>query len=224
MLPEIGAEGQQKLRNAAVLVVGAGGLGCPALIYLAAAGVGRLGIAEYDMVDESNLHRQVLYGTGDIGKLKSVIARKRLCELNPLAVIEAINLKIGKENAEKVFSGYDVIVDATDNLESRFVISDTCVLLGKPMVHGAVYRSEGQVSVFNYRGGPDYRRFNPGNKAPSPGDPLPSGTGLLGVLPGIAGTCMANEVIKIITGTGTILSGKMLLFNILTSSFKIIKI
>lgn len=224
MLPEIGIEGQNKLRRSAVLVVGAGGLGCPVSIYLAAAGIGRLGIAEYDLVNESNLHRQILYSSGDIGKLKSVIARMRLSEMNPLIDVQAFNLRIERQNAEKTFSAYDVIVDATDNLEARYVISDACVLLNKPMVHGAVYRNEGQVSVFNYDGGPDYRKFNPGNNPSASGDPLPANVGLIGVLPGITGTCMANEVIKIITGSGTILSGKMLMFNILTNSFKIIKI
>ena len=224
MLPEIGIEGQKKLRNASVLVVGAGGLGCPVLIYLAAAGTGRIGITEFDLVDETNLHRQILYGSGDIGKLKSVIAKNRLEELNPLITFEIINLKIDGENSSKIFSNYDIIVDATDNLEARYAISDSCVLMKKPMVHGAVYKHEGQVSVFNYKGGPDYRAYNPESYRSGLKNPLPANVGLMGVLPGITGSIMANEVIKIITGTGSVLSGKLLTLNILNNTFSILKI
>lgn len=224
MMPEIGIEGQEKLKKAAVLVVGAGGLGCPVLLYIAAAGVGRLGIAEFDLVDETNLHRQILYGSGDIGKLKSVIAKTRLEELNPLVRIEILNIKIDGINSEKIFKNYDIIVDATDNIDARYNISDSCALLNKPMVHGAVFKNEGQVTVFNYNGGPDYRKFNPVKNLTVLKDPHPADVGLMGVLPGITGTCMANEVIKIITGTGNVLSGKMLIFNILNNSFNVIKL
>lgn len=224
MLPGIGIEGQAKIRNSSVLVIGAGGLGCPVLLYLAAAGIGKLGIAEFDTIDESNLHRQILYESADIGKLKSIIAKTRLEKINPLVSIELVNLKIDAGNAGKFFKKYDIIVDATDNIATRYTISDSCVALKKPMVHGAVYKHEGQVSVFNFEGGPDYRDYNPEPEREGLKDPLPSNTGLMGVLPGITGTMMANEVIKIITGTGSVLDGKVLIFNILNNSFNTIKL
>jgi len=224
MLPEIGVTGQEKLKKASVLVVGAGGLGCPLLQYLAAAGIGHLAIAEFDTVSETNLQRQVLYGSEDIGKLKSIIAAKRIEQLNTLIKTERINVRIEASNSLKIFSGYDIVVDATDNLKTRYIISDTCVILGKPMVHGAIYKYEGQVSVFNYRGGPTYRCFNPAGSGDEYNNPEPSKVGLFGVLPGFTGTIMANEVIKIVTGTGNVLSGKMLLFNILDYSLNIMEI
>ncbi len=219
MIPEIGMEGQQKLKMAKVLVVGAGGLGCPALQYLAAAGIGKIGLAEFDVVDESNLHRQILYGSKDVGKLKSVLAKKRLKHMNSFINIEIHNLRFNTSNSLEILSNYDVIVDATDNLDARYIINDSCVILGKPMVHGSVYGFEGIISVFNYIGGPTYRCYNPANKADSK-NPLPQDVGLFGVLPGIIGTYLANEVIKIITGTGEVLSGKILLINILNNTFK----
>lgn len=224
MIPEIGIAGQKKLKNASVLVVGAGGLGSPALQYLAVAGIGKIGIVEFDLVNESNLQRQVLYGSDDVGKLKSIIAKNRLEHLNNLIAIEVINLKLNQTNSQNIFKNYDIIVDATDNNEARYDINDSCVLLNKPMVHGAVYKYEGQVSVFNFNGGPDYRSYNPVGNRSDIKNPSPSEVGLMGVLPGIIGTYMANEVIKIITGTGTILSGKLLLINILNNTFNIIKI
>lgn len=224
MLPEIGPEGQEKLKASKVLVVGAGGLGCPVLQYLAAGGIGMIGIAEYDKVDETNLQRQVLYGPDDIGKLKSIIAKSRLEHLNSNAVIDIINLRIDNTNILEVIRRYDVVVDATDNITTRYIINDACVILGLPMVHGAIYRSEGQVSVFNYRGGPTYRCFNKEGNKPGFKNPLPSETGLLGVLPGITGLLMANEVIKIITGSGVILAGKVLLFNISDYRFNLISV
>ncbi|MFN8210789.1 MAG: HesA/MoeB/ThiF family protein [Bacteroidales bacterium] len=223
MLPEIGIKGQTKIRNSSVLVIGAGGLGCPVLQYLAAAGIGRLGIVEFDTVAETNLQRQVLYGTLDVGKLKSIIVRDRLEHLNNHVNLEIKNLKLDGSNARAIFEDYDVIVDATDNYEARYVISDTCASLGKPMVHGSIYKYEGAVSVFNYRGGPSYRSFNPGNQGKEK-DPKPSEAGLFGVVPGITGTLMANEVIKIITGIGEVLSGKVLLFNSNLNSFRYITI
>jgi len=224
MLPEIGITGQEKLKQARVLVIGAGGLGCPVLQYLAAAGTGRLAIAEFDMVSEANLQRQVLYGSEDVGKLKSVIATKRVEHLNDLIETERINLKIDVSNSLKILKDYDVIVDATDNLEARYIINDSCILLGKPMVHGAIYKYEGQVSVFNYAGGPTYRCYNPKSADRDFRNPKPSEAGLLGVLPGITGTIMANEVIKIITETGNVLSGKILIFNINDYAFNILEI
>ncbi len=224
LIPEIGISGQEKIKNASVLVVGAGGLGCPVLQYLVAAGIGKVGIVEFDTVDESNLHRQILYGSEDLNKLKSVIAKSRLESLNPFVEIEAFNLKLQTDNALRILSDYDVIVDATDNLESRYTISDGCVALGKPMVHGAIYKYEGAVSVFNYKGGPSYRCYNPLIINEDFKNPQPSTVGLFGVLAGVIGTYAANEVIKIITGTGDILTGKVLLINILTNTFRIFSV
>jgi adenylyltransferase/sulfurtransferase len=220
MLSEIGIAGQEKLKNSKVLVVGAGGLGSPVLQYLTAAGIGKIGIIEFDKVDETNLQRQVLYGTDDVGKLKSIIAKSRLEHLNSAGEFEIINIRLDSANALSHISDYDIIVDATDNLETRYVINDACVLGGKPMVHGSIYKSEGIVSVFNYNGGPTYRCFNPTGGSSGYRNPLPAQTGLLGVLPGITGTLMANEVIKIITGAGEILSGKILVINIYNNTFR----
>lgn len=220
MMPEIGINGQEKLKQAKVLVIGAGGLGCPALQYLTVAGVGNIGIAEFDMVDETNLHRQVLYGSEDVGKLKSIIAKKSLEHLNSLTGLDIYNLKCDRSNALRILEKYDIIVDATDNFESRYIINDACVILGKPMVHGAIYKCEGVISVFNYKGGPTYRCYNPQINGSTVKNPTPASVGLFGVLPGIAGTYLANEVIKIITETGEVLSGKVLLINILNNTFR----
>jgi adenylyltransferase/sulfurtransferase len=224
MIPGIGIKGQEKIKNASVLVIGAGGLGCPVLQYLSAAGVGKIGVAEFDTVNETNLQRQVLYGTDDIGKLKSIIAKNRLEHLNSNVAIEIINLKIDSFNSLNIFKKFDIIVDATDNLESRYAINDSCVLLKKPMVHGAIYLYEGQVSVFNFKGGPDYRSYNPEVKISNSRDPKPSDVGLFGVVPCITGAHMANEVLKMITGTGTVLNGMLLLINTLDNTFRLIKI
>jgi adenylyltransferase/sulfurtransferase len=224
MLDEIGIRGQEKLKKAKVLVIGAGGLGCPVLQYLAVAGVGRIAIAEFDMVNESNLQRQVLYGSDDVGKLKSIIATNRVEHLNNLIETERINLQIDASNSLRILSDFDIIVDATDNYPARYIINDSCVILDKPMVHGAIYKHEGQISVFNYKGGSTYRCFNPDKQNVDFRNPLPADVGLLGVLPGITGTLMANEVIKIITETGKILSGTVLIFNIYDYSFNIMEI
>jgi adenylyltransferase/sulfurtransferase len=220
MVPEIGLKGQENLKKASVLVVGAGGLGCPVLQYLTVSGVGRITIVEFDKVDETNLQRQVLYGTSDVGKLKSIIAKSRLEHLNSNVNFEILNLRLDAFNALETISNSDVIVDATDNLETRYIINDACVILNKPMVHGSIYKFEGLVSVFNYKGGPTYRCYNPSGTGGNYSNPLPAEVGLLGVLPGITGTYMANEVIKIITETGGVLSGKILLMNILNNTFK----
>lgn len=219
LIPEIGLKGQEKLKQAKVLVIGAGGLGCPVLQYLTAAGVGNIGIAEFDVVDESNLQRQLLYGSEDVGKLKSIVAKKRLEYLNNQIKVQIYNLKCDTSNALQILTDYDIIVDATDNLDVRYVINDACVILGKPMVHGAIYKYEGVVSVFNYKGGATYRCYNPGKERSDFQNPLPSAVGLFGVLPGIIGTYLANETIKIITGSGEVLSGKVLLVNILKNTF-----
>lgn len=219
MIPEIGIRGQEKLKRSNVLVVGAGGLGCPVLQYLSAAGVGKLSIVDFDMVDETNLSRQVLYGSSDLGKLKSIIAKSRLEYLNPLTEYNIINCRIENSNALKFLKDFDVIVDATDNIETRYIINDACVFLKKPMVHGSIFKYEGMVSVFNYRGGPSYRDFNPENFKAQFRNPSPGTVGFFGVLPGITGTYMANEVIKIITESGKILNGSILVINIYNNTF-----
>lgn len=223
ILPGIGIEGQLKIKKSSVLVIGAGGLGCPVLQYLTAAGVGRIGLMDYDMVNETNLPRQILYGAADIGKLKSIISRERLNIINNKVDIDILNIRFSKENALKTVSNYDIIIDATDNFESRYIINDACVLSDKPMVHGSIYSFEGQVSVFNYLGGPTYRCYNPPDNAEY-NNPKPSDTGMLNVLPGITGTYMANEVIKIILQYGNVLSGKVLIFNILTNKQYLFKV
>lgn len=220
MIPEIGIEGQQKLKKSSVVVIGAGGLGCPVLQYLVAAGVGRIAIVDFDVVDEANLQRQILYGSEDVGKLKSIIAKNRLLHLNPMVEIEIINLRLDPSNSLKSIEDYDIVVDATDNLETRYVINDSCVILNKPLVHGAIYKFEGEFSVFNFKGGPTYRCFNPFNSRTEFKNPFPAEVGLMGVLPGITGSFMANEVIKVITGTGEVLSGKVMFFNILQNHFQ----
>jgi molybdopterin/thiamine biosynthesis adenylyltransferase len=220
MIPEIGLKGQEKIKQAKVIVIGAGGLGCPVLQYLTAAGVGKIAIVEFDTVDETNLQRQVLYGSADIGKLKSIIAKNRLEHLNTYGEFEIINLRLNASNAVKILGNYDIIVDATDNLETRYLISDASVFLKIPMVHGSIYKFEGMIAVFNYSGGPTYRSFNPSGTSDSYKNPAPSQVGLFGMLPGITGTFMANEVLKIITGIGEVLSGKMLLINTLNNTFK----
>jgi adenylyltransferase/sulfurtransferase len=222
MIPEIGTAGQEKLKKSKILVVGAGGLGCPVLQYLVAAGIGKVAIVEYDMVDETNLQRQILYGSDDVGKLKSIIAKNRLDHLNSLVDTEIYNLRLDASNALKIIDGFDIVVDATDNLGSRYTINDACVILNKPMVHGAIYKFEGQVSVFNFNGGPTYRCYNPRVDEKEFNNPSPAEVGVTGVLPGITGTFMANEVIKIITGSGMVLSGKVLLFNIAQNHFRTI--
>ena len=224
MIPEIGIEGQEKLKKASVIVVGAGGLGCPVLQYLVAGGIGTVALIDFDKIDETNLQRQFLYGSNDLGKLKSVIAKTRLEQLNSMVRVEVLNLRLDASNSLRILKNFDVVVDATDNFETRYIINDSCIILNKPMVHGAIYKFEGQVSVFNYNGGATYRCFNPYRETGDFKNVLPDEVGLFGVLPGMAGTLMANEVIKIITGKGKILSGKLLLFNILTNSHQILNI
>ncbi len=215
ILPEIGEKGQQKLLNSKVLVVGAGGLGCPILQYLCAAGVGTLGIIDDDIVDETNLQRQVLYGSSSLGKPKALAAKKRLDDLNNTITIHAYAEKLTYENAIELFKQYDLIVDGTDNFFTRYLINDAAIITKKPLVYGAIYKFEGQVAVFNYNNGPSYRCLFPN---PPKADTIPncSEIGVLGVLPGIIGTMQANEVLKILLGVGTVLSGKMLYYNALT--------
>ncbi|HPR13333.1 MAG TPA: HesA/MoeB/ThiF family protein [Bacteroidales bacterium] len=224
LIPEIGIEGQKKIKKASVMVIGAGGLGSPVLQYLAGAGIGKIGIVDFDIVSEENLQRQILYGAEDVGKLKAIIAGKRLEKLNSFVNIEILNIKVDSNNALKLFRNYDIIIDATDNLSARYLINDACVILNKPMIHGAIYKYEAQVAVFNYQGGPTYRCYNPYRETGESLDPLPSEVGIINVLPGIAGTYMAGETVKIITGTGEVLSGKVLLINIADNSHRILSV
>lgn len=220
MIPEVGMEGQLKLKEANVLVIGAGGLGCPVLQYLSAAGIGKISITDFDLVDETNLARQTLYGSNDLGKLKSIVTKSRLENINPLCEYTILNRRVDNSGHLGFFRNYDVIVDATDNAETRFTISDACVFYKVPLVHGSIYKYDGMVSVFNYNGGPSYRDFNPSAIPEEFLNTADPGAGYFGVLPGITGMYMANEVIKIITGTGEILSGKIFLINIFNNTFK----
>lgn len=215
-LKEIGITGQDKINASKVLVIGAGGLGCPVLQYLVGAGVGTIGIVDFDVVDESNLQRQILFGTTSIGRNKAEVAKEVLLHLNPTINIKAYCKKLSSENSVTIIAPYDIVVDATDNFASRYLINDACVVLEKPLVYGAIYKFEGQVTVFNYKNGPTYRCIfpNPPQKGTMPNC---SEVGVLGVLPGIIGTMQANEVLKIILNIGTSLSGKLYCFNALTN-------
>ena len=215
ILPEIGQKGQDKITNAKVLVVGAGGLGCPILQYLAAAGVGTLGIIDFDVVDITNLQRQVLYGSSSLGENKAIAAKKRLNDLNDSISINAYAEKLSYQNALDIFNLYDIIVDGSDNFETRYLVNDACVLSNKPLIFGAIYKFEGQVSVFNYQNGPTYRCLFP-EKPKKDSIPNCAETGVLGVLPGIIGSMQANEVLKIILGIGQVLSGKLFCYHALT--------
>ena len=215
ILPEIGMPGQEKLKAAKILVIGAGGLGCPVLQYLAAAGVGTIGIADGDTVDISNLQRQVLYTHQDIGSPKVAVAAQKLKALNDDITIISHPFFISSANVLDVMRDYDMVVDGSDNFDTRYLVNDACVMLGKPMVSGAIYKFEGQVSVFNYNNGPTYRCIFP--EAPNAEDsPNCADIGVVASLPGIIGTIQANEVIKIITGIGEVLSGKLLVIDTLT--------
>jgi len=215
ILPEVKLEGQEKLHAAKVLVIGAGGLGCPVLQYLAAAGVGTLGIVDGDQVEISNLQRQVLYTDDDIGQSKAMVAERKLKALNPHIAIKTYPVFIDNKNALELIRDYDIIVDGSDNFGTRYLVNDACVILDKPMVSGAIYKFEGQVSVFNYNNGPTYRCIFP---EPPGADESPNcaDIGVIATLPGIIGTIQANEVIKMITGIGEVLSGKLLVIDTLT--------
>ncbi len=218
ILPEIGEEGQKKLSESKVLVIGAGGLGCPVLQYLTAAGIGTIGIIDFDVVETSNLHRQILYGENLLGKNKALAAKNRLTDLNPEITINAYPEKLTTKNALSLFAQYDIIVDGTDNFSTRYLINDACVIAKKPLVYGAIFKFEGQVSVFNHQNGPSYRCLFP---SPPKAGSVPSCAeiGVLGVLPGIIGSMQANEVLKIILDLGDILSGKLLMYDTLMSKF-----
>jgi len=215
ILPEIGKEGQEKLKKARVLVVGAGGLGCPVLQYLTAAGIGNIGIIDFDTVDISNLQRQLLFDPSDVGKYKAEVAVEKLSRQNPLIHFTIFLERLSAGNAERIFTNFDIIIDGTDNFPTRYLVNDAAVLFGKPLIFGSIFKFEGQVSVFNYKGGPTYRCLFP--EPPAAGDvPNCSEVGVLGVLPGLIGCFQANELLKIVLGIGEVLSGKLMLINALT--------
>jgi len=222
-LPEIGEHGQRKLRDAAVLIVGAGGLGSPAALYLAGAGVGRIGLVDFDRVDVTNLHRQILYGTSDVGRPKLEAASERLRDANPDVAIETHNARLTSENALEILAKYDVVLDGTDNFATRYLVNDACVILGKPNVYGSVFRFDGQVSLFATKDGPCYRCLYP---EPPPPHLVPSCAegGVLGVLPGVIGTLQATEAIKVIAGIGETLAGRLLLFDALRMTFRTVRV
>jgi len=217
-LPQIGVAGQERLLAARVLLLGAGGLGCPSAQYLAAAGVGTLGLVDFDRVDVSNLQRQVLYGTADVGRPKVEVARERIQALNPDVKVECFDTRLGVDNALELLQGWDVVVDGTDNFPARYLVSDACVLLGKPNVHGSVLRFEGQVSVFDARRGPCYRCVYP--EPPRPGDvPSCAEGGVLGVVPGLVALLQSIQVVQLVTGIGEPLYGRLVQIDALDTSF-----
>jgi adenylyltransferase/sulfurtransferase len=223
ILPEVGMEGQKRLKAARVLCVGTGGLGSPLLLYLAAAGVGRLGIVDFDVVDHSNLQRQVIHGTSWVGKPKIESAKARILEINPHCQVDLYETALTSENALEIIAQYDLVCDGTDNFPTRYLVNDACVLLDKPNVYGSIFRFEGQATVFNYQGGPNYRDLFP--EPPPPGMvPSCAEGGVVGVLPGIIGVIQATEAVKIITGIGTTLSGRLLLFDALRMAFRELKL
>jgi adenylyltransferase/sulfurtransferase len=214
ILDEIGELGQLKLKKAKVLVIGAGGLGCPILQYLSAAGVGTIGVVDDDTIEKSNLQRQILYSHDDIGDFKAEVAANKLAGLNPYVNFEIYLQRLNKEIAVELFLKYDIIVDGSDNFPTRYLVNDAAILTNKPVVFGSIFKFEGQVSVFNYNNGPSYRCLYP-NPPKSEDVPNCSEIGVLGVLPGIIGALQANEVLKLVLGIGEILSGKLLTYNAL---------
>ena len=223
IMPEVGVDGQRKLKAGKVLCIGAGGLGSPAALYLAAAGVGTIGIVDFDVVDFSNLQRQILHGTSDVGRSKLASAKDRLLALNPEITIETYETALSSKNALDLFRPYDVILDGTDNFPTRYLVNDACVLLGKPNTYGSIFRFEGQASVFGLKDGPCYRCLYP--EPPPPGlVPSCAEGGVLGVLPGIIGTIQATEAIKLIMGIGEPLVGRFLIYDALRMRFRELKL
>ena len=223
IMPEVGMDGQRKLKEASVLCVGAGGLGSPLLLYLAAAGVGHIGLVEFDVVDESNLQRQIIHGTSTLGKSKLESAKARLRDLNPLIEITGYEEPLTSTNALDIIAHYDIVADGTDNFQTRYLTNDACVMLGKPNVYGSIFRFEGQASVFYAKEGPCYRCLFP--EPPPPGlVPSCAEGGVLGVLPGVIGTIQATEAVKLIIGQGEPLIGRLLLYDALEMSFTTLKL
>ena len=223
LIPEVGLEGQRKLKNSSALIIGTGGLGSPVSLYLAAAGIGRIGLVDYDVVDSSNLQRQVIHGTSTIGKLKVESARDKLIDLNPDIQVDIFNEPYTSENALRIAADYDIILDGTDNFPTRYLTNDVAVFLGKPNVYASIYRFDGQASVFYAKEGPCYRCLFP--EPPPPGlVPSCAEGGVLGVLPGTIGTIQATEALKVLLGIGEPLIGKLLLYNALDMSFDFVKL
>ena len=220
-LDNVGVSGQEKLRNSSVLIVGVGGLGCPAAQYLTGAGVGKIGLMDHDKVSITNLHRQVLFDEFDVGKPKALVAKEKLQRLNSEIELHAVEKALTIENAEKLFSQYDLILDGTDNFETKYLINDASILSGKAWVYASIYKNEGQLSVFNYKNGPSYRCLFPKMTRQNVSC---EATGVLGVTPGILGTLQAAEVLKIILGIGNVLSGKLKLMNILSGTEQLLNI
>jgi adenylyltransferase/sulfurtransferase len=223
IIPEIGMTGQKRLKNARVLVVGAGGLGSPALLYLAAAGVGTLGVIDFDVVDESNLQRQIIHGQADIGRLKAESARDSIAQVNPFVNVQVHTEALSNDNVLEIFSGYDLIVDGTDNFATRYMVNDACVLLGKPYVWGSIYRFDGQASVFWAEYGPCYRCLYPD---PPPPGMVPSCAegGVLGVLCASIGSIQVNEAIKLLTGVGESLAGRLMIYDALEMTYRTVRV
>jgi sulfur-carrier protein adenylyltransferase/sulfurtransferase len=223
IMPEVGMDGQRRLKAGSVLCIGAGGLGSPAAMYLAAAGVGRIGIVDFDVVDFSNLQRQIIHGTPDVGRSKLASAKDRLTAINPHIEIESFETALSSENALTLFAPYDVILDGTDNFPTRYLTNDACVILGKPNAYGSIFRFEGQASVFATKDGPCYRCLYP--EPPPPGlVPSCAEGGVLGVLPGVIGVIQATEAIKLITGIGEPLIGRFLIYDALRMRFRELKL
>ncbi len=223
LMPEVGLTGQKKLKAASVLIIGAGGLGSPAALYLAAAGVGRIGLVDFDAVDESNLQRQILHGTSWVGKPKLASAKARLLDLNPDIMVETHETVLTSANALEILKDYDIIIDGTDNFPTRYLVNDACVFLGKPLVYGSIFRFEGQATVFDARVGPCYRCLYP--EPPPPGlVPSCAEGGVFGVLPGVIGAIQATEAIKLIIGQGEPLIGRLLLYDALSMRFRELKL
>jgi len=223
IIPEVGMTGQKRLKNARVLCVGAGGLGSPALLYLAAAGVGTLGVIDFDVVDESNLQRQIIHGQSDIGKLKAESARESIAEINPYVHVQVHTDALSNDNVMEIFSGYDLIVDGTDNFATRYMVNDACVLLGKPYVWGSIFRFDGQASVFWAEYGPCYRCLYPD---PPPPGMVPSCAegGVLGVLCASIGSIQVTEAIKLLTGIGESLVGRLMIYDALEMSYRTVRV
>src|ERR1700739_1942866 len=223
IMPEVGVEGQQKLKAARVLCIGTGGLGSPLALYLSAAGVGTLGLVDFDVVDFTNLQRQVIHFTSDVGRSKLESAREKIAAINPNVNVKAFDAKLTSQNALEIFSGFDVIVDGTDNFPTRFLVNDACVFTGKPNVYGSIFRFEGQASVFAAKDGPCYRCLYP--EPPPPGlVPSCAEGGVLGILPGLVGVIQATEAIKLILGSGDPLIGRLLLIDALAMKFRELKL
>ena len=223
IMPEVGIEGQQKLKAASVLLVGAGGLGAPLGMYLAAAGIGKIGLVDFDVVDFTNLQRQVIHGTKDVGKKKLESAFETMRDINPYVTLVPHETALSSENAMEILGGYDIVVDGTDNFPTRYLVNDACVLLKKPNVYGSIFRFEGQATVFAYEGGPCYRCLYP--EPPPPGlVPSCAEGGVLGILPGVIGLIQATETVKLILGIGDALVGRLMLYDALGMKFRELKL